>query len=204
MIPYRIDYTAKTCFDIGNDSRYLTVVTGKIIDTQNSAVAGSISAFKVNAWQMRSVGIDPVEALGAHESTANYCHLFVNGHLDMKLQAIAGLPGTDNILILDRLYVYPNYRGHMLGLAAMANTISVWAPREEISLLKAFPLQFMNNISPADRHKYKGLETDPEKATRALIKYYAQLGFRQVGQTRFMVMRQIYETNLCVRLCGRQ
>jgi GNAT superfamily N-acetyltransferase len=204
MIPYRIDYTAKACFDVGNDGRYLTAVAGKIVDTRKGAVAGSITAFKVNTCQMRSVGIDPVTALSLEESTENYCHLFVNGHLDMKLQATAGLPGTDNILILDQLYVYPNYRGHMLGLAAMANTVSVWAPREEISLLKAFPLQFMYNISPADRHKYKGLETDPEKATRALIKYYAQLGFRQVGQTRFMVMRQIYETNLCVRLCGRQ
>ena len=131
------------------------------------------------------------------------CHLFINSQLDMELQATAGLPGTDNVLILDRLYVYPNYRGHMLGLAAMANTISVWAPGEEISLLKAFPLQLMANLSPADRHKYNGLETDPEKATRALIKYYAQLGFRQVGQTRLMVMRQVHETKLFARLCAR-
>jgi len=203
MIPYRIDYTAEACFDVGNDGRYLTAVAGKIVDTRKGAVAGSITAFKVNTCQMRSVGIDPVTALSLEESTENYCHLFINSQLDMELQATAGLPGTDNVLILDRLYVYPNYRGHMLGLAAMANTISVWAPGEEISLLKAFPLQLMANIAPSERHKYKGLETDPEKATRALIKYYAQLGFRQVGQTRLMVMRQVHETKLFARLCAR-
>ena len=72
MIPYRIDYTAKACFDVGNDGRYLTAVAGKIVDTRKGAVAGSITAFKVNTCQMRSVGIDPVTALSLEESTENY------------------------------------------------------------------------------------------------------------------------------------
>jgi GNAT superfamily N-acetyltransferase len=200
MIPNRVAFSARALFDGKSPTKHLITIGGKIFDGRDKAMAGEIVAYRVNASAMRACGDNPAAALGAGDATATYCHFYRDGRLSETVQLTAAMPGQDNLLIIDHLYVFPNYRGHDLGLVAIANTISVWADNA-IALLKAFPLQLATDTPPQDRYKYQGFEKDPQTAFKKLMAHYRRLGFAQVEDMKYMALGPCLHTKLFNRFC---
>ncbi len=93
-----------------------------------------------------------------------------------------------NLLILDRLEILPRYRGHGYGLQALISMMHWFQAGAGMVAMKPFPLQ--SECRRDGKHDDLELDKFPAHYTQArtkLRRYYAQLGFKLVPKTEFMV-----------------
>jgi GNAT superfamily N-acetyltransferase len=98
-----------------------------------------------------------------------------------------------NLLILDRLEIFPNFRGRGYGLEALQCLIQRFRMGVGLIVMKPFPLQF-EDPEPEELAS-RGLDGFVGSAafcTRKLKRYYAQLGFKRIPRTPFMALPTIY------------
>lgn len=200
MIPYHIDFQVEKRFDQHSPNRFLLRIDGKIFSALDNIRAGNIVCYKLLAQAMNGQTDDPVMALAGNDDTEPFLQLYEGQRLKEQIKIIAGMDQIEDLFIIAHLYIFPNYRRHQIGLAAIANSVRLWADNA-ICVLKAFPLQLMVNIPPGERSKYRGLEKDPDKAFQSLRKYYRKLGFKQLDDTKCMVLGQAMRTKLFDQLC---
>ncbi len=102
------------------------------------------------------------------------------GNLDLSPQGL-------EILIVDRIYLEPAYRGNGLGKYALQRILDYFATRCELALLKSFPLQFESNYtegrSSFDLVDFK--RSEPVSA-KALVAFYEKCGFQKLGEDGYM------------------
>jgi GNAT superfamily N-acetyltransferase len=108
----------------------------------------------------------------------------------------AGPPVTENVLVIDRLVIYPEYRGGDVGLQVMRELIRHFRSAVGLVVIKPYPLQFEADGGPSfeplagrerkdwDLAQFKGRRTS---STARLKRHYALLGFRHVPKTCYMV-----------------
>lgn len=98
-----------------------------------------------------------------------------------------------NLLILDRLEILPRYRGRGFGLQALKGMMHWFQAGAGMVAMKPFPLQSeASSRQPSDPPDLMELHKFPAHHTQArtkLRRYYAQLGFKLVTRTDFMVRR---------------
>lgn len=97
-----------------------------------------------------------------------------------------------NLLILDRLEIFPPHRGKSYGLKALVGLIHWLQPGAGMVAMKPFPLQFEASVRDLDPEAPDPMALKQFKGTfmsaRAkLRRHYAKLGFRLVAKTDFMV-----------------
>ena len=98
-----------------------------------------------------------------------------------------------NLLVVDKLVIYPQYRGKSLGLLALRALIHRHRSGVGLIAMNPVPLQFESKFvdeKNSDLFRRFGLDSfslPKNKATAKLKKYYGRLGFKQVPQTEFMV-----------------
>jgi len=98
-----------------------------------------------------------------------------------------------NLLILDRLIVYPKYRGHGVGLLALRALIHRLRVGVGLIAMKPYPLQYEakflceSNADERKRMELANFQLPQPKATAKLRKYYGRLGFKMVPRTEYMV-----------------
>src|SRR6185437_7168848 len=80
------------------------------------------------------------------------------------------------ILLLTRMEIKPEYRGHGAGLVAIRALIDVFGRGCGLVVCKPFPLQYKDEVAEADRKEF-------EKALEKLRKYWSRLGFQRVAET---------------------
>lgn len=118
------------------------------------------------------------------------------GNLKDRVERIAF--GNDfamsaNVLIFDRLVIYPAHRGHGVGLLALRALMHHFRSFAGLMVMKPYPLQFEGSTHKElvglgrehwalDSYKLK-----QAGATAKLRRHYACLGFAQVPRTDFMV-----------------
>lgn len=94
-------------------------------------------------------------------------------------------PWSLNVLLLNRLEIWPPYRGKGYGLQALVRMIQRFRIGGGLLVMKPFPLQFEGNMGAADDAAAE------ERAFRAargkLCRYYRRLGFESVRETPYMV-----------------
>ena len=93
-----------------------------------------------------------------------------------------------NLLILDRLTIYPQFRNHDIGLEVITALIKRLKMGIGLIALKPYPLQF-DTDDPIERQEL-GLDNfvmSQRGATLKLRKYYGRLGFMRVPKTPYMV-----------------
>ena len=104
---------------------------------------------------------------------------------------------NSNILIIDRIEVLPNYRGHGLAKTIIDDAINLFSPRTDVIALKAFPLQ---QECKALKHRpkkwermmnLKALEMNEAKAEQKLMAYYETRGFISINQDGIMVKSNV-------------
>jgi hypothetical protein len=111
---------------------------------------------------------------------------------------------VDDLLLLDRLTIYPIGRGQSLGLAVLHQVIEDWARGCSLVVIKPYPLQFVASDKRSDDWNQLALDAFPsEKKTAfgALRNYYQRLGFRRVGRSDFYA-RSTAEPLPSIKDCG--
>lgn len=108
---------------------------------------------------------------------------------------------TYNVLLLDRLVIYPEHRGHGLGLIALRALMQEFRSFVSLIVMKPYPLQFESEEGPTHepldglgREHWK-LDAFPRRetvATAKLRKYYSKLGFVRVPKTPYMVRAAVF------------
>ena len=95
-----------------------------------------------------------------------------------------------NVLLLTLIELEPPHRSKKLGLRATASLIEQLRHFCGLVMCNPFPVQFGPiGENPQWRLRYaSGLEGDEASATAKLKNYWKQLGFKEIGQTGFMIL----------------
>lgn len=128
--------------------------------------------------------------------TAGYLELYKPGWGEFTDAAMKAAQADwlyePNLLILDRLEILPRYRGYGFGLQALIGMMHWFQAGAGLVAMKPFPLQSESSYSRKDKPDPMELDKFPAHHTQArtkLRRYYAQLGFKLVTRTDFMVRR---------------
>ena len=94
------------------------------------------------------------------------------------------IDGSD-LLIIDCVEVYPQFRGRGIGLQAVDRTIDIFGPGCGLVVCKPWPLQFTPAFA-TNRPKLRRLQVpniSEQEAVEKLRSYWSRSGFWPVGQT---------------------
>lgn len=86
-----------------------------------------------------------------------------------------------NILYIDHLELFEEYRGKGFGLRALDGILRAESVSFGLAVLKAYPLQY-------DEELLKECPKEFRRDTRKLMKHYERLGFRAIPRTPYMLL----------------
>lgn len=192
---------------IGDDepSRFIHQLDGRIElyvdhDTKRLAI-GNFSALVVDVESAINERVHPFDVFDSHSTTAPYYRpLFLErswSGADFRTSVLKAVYGEDepwrpNVLILDRVTVFPEHRGNGAGLLAIRGLIERFRMGVGLIVMTPFPLQFEaepHSQEDLDERSRLGLDKfgiGYDKAMAKLRGYYATLGFRTIPRTRLM------------------
>ena len=204
-IPYLVFHVESSQFLLLADDPgdYIYTIDGRIAemgDDESDILVGKFRLFYVDIASAINTGyIDVFDIFDAHsDSTADYYESLIDpGTADFsenlrKLleDEIFGL----SILIIDRLELLPNYRGHNLGLIIMRRLIERFSAGAGVVAIKPFPLQFEHSIPAEDKYGWheqmqlSGFRETERDSIRKLQNHYSKLGFVAMPGTPHMFL----------------
>ena len=159
---------------------------------------GTFKVIYINITGAMNQGLPPFDVFDTHQATCDYLALYdENYNYSQKVINLASIDEfqfNPNLLILDRLVIYPKYRGNNLGLQALSTLILRFKAGAGLIAIKPFPLQMeshfqaIENAAARLRLKLDDFPTNQRTATNKLRTYYAKLGFKHVPKTDYMVL----------------
>jgi GNAT superfamily N-acetyltransferase len=160
-----------------------------VLDTEEGAYrVGWVKYYVVRVFDMLGSGSNPAWELdGESGDTADYYEFFNEG-LDGWSDEVLGVwPEAEfgELVILDRLVVYPPFRGNEIGLLCLG-TLTRLVGEARLFVMRPMPLQYIEayakdgDVAKAAGHKAADL--------RKLMVYYAEAGFREVPGTGRMAL----------------
>lgn len=177
-------------------------------------VSGNVSVFDTSgreacvlgSFVLRQIDVDGAiteresvfDVFDQTQSTMDYFELYEGNGYTLKSRVLKALGCEDyfglpsGLLIIDRLELRPEYRGHGYGLAAMKSLIMRFRMGAAVVAIKPFPLQFEGKVvdGPEELSR-RGLEAygrDEARCTRRLVTHYGRLGFKRIRGTPFMCL----------------
>lgn len=182
-------------------SRFIFETDGKLLLTDEDDEQVEIGLFSVKYVDVTGAMTERESIFDVFDSDSTCIQYFealygVDEDIKPKVAQLAtgdSFLYTSNLLILDRLNIYREYRGSGLGLVALRALIHRFRAGAGLIALKAFPLQFEGNRSPESkgcdevRLGYDQFNLPMVKASSKLRDYYSQVGFLRVARTQFMV-----------------
>ena len=100
-----------------------------------------------------------------------------------------GLDITENMLVIDRIEIAPEYRGMNIGMLALCRAIQQFRFGASIAVIKPFPLQYEGKQpNENETKKYKNYKSECNRAIRKLEKHYGKIGFKKVEGTQLMTL----------------
>jgi len=195
-----LKFAPETFFDENTEpDRFVYQYKGKVIDCGNDEErkAGKFSARVVDVRGAMFDGYDIFDVFDT-DGAAMSCYesLFEHDTEDFnektRLVAFGGdYPWNPNILILDRLVIYPEFRGKGIGLRTIRALVHRLRQGVGLVALKPYPLQFEAGAVESTGYRKKGLHLfniSEAEAHRKLVEHYALLGFHEVPDTDYMVL----------------
>jgi len=186
-------------------SRFIHQLDGRIellLDDDAKRLAiGKFSALVVDVESAINERVHPFDVFDSHRATAPYYRpLFLERSwtgADFRTPVVKAVYGEDepwrpNLLILDRVTVFPEHRGNGVGLLAIRGLIERFRMGVGLVVMIPFPLQFeADPVTPVDFEERSRLGLDQfnmgyDRALAKLRSYYATLGFRTIPRTRLM------------------
>lgn len=186
-------------------SRFIHQMLGRIElcldDDSRRLTVGNFSALVVDVESAINERVHPFEVFDSNSITAPYYRpLFLErswSGADFRTPVVKAIYGEDepwrpNLLILDRVTVFPEHRGHGVGLLAIRGLIERFRMGVGLIVMTPFPLQFEaepNTTEGRSERARLGLDqfgVGYDRALANLRSYYATLGFRTIPRTRLM------------------
>lgn len=163
-------------------------------------VIGTIKGFVADLESASLEGVSIMDVFDTEQTTMDYFEALYSGDDDWDsfLPAVIRAAGCDewvarNLLILDRLEIEPQYRGHRFSLDAMQMFIERFRMGVGLVALKPFPLQFessyrgVKNKIKRETDGLDGFSCTNAQGISKLTKLYGTLGFKRVPKTGYMV-----------------
>jgi len=194
---------SERCFAQNTDpSRFLFRISGQIVLTDEKDAESEAGTFAATLIDVRGAVIEGESVFDVFDSDSVYIGyfeaLYDYDEDDFKPYVTQIVCEDDclpypNLLVIDKLVIYPQYRGKGLGLLALKALIHRHRSGVGLIAMNPVPLQFESKFvdeKNSDLFSRFGLDAyslPKNKATAKLRKYYGRLGFKQVPQTEFMV-----------------
>ena len=186
-------------------SRFIHQLNGRVqiffLGGTRKLDVGTFSVLVVDLETAINEGEEPFHVFDSDSKTAPYYGpLYLQrswSGADFRASVTRAVCGDEslwrpNLLILERLAVYPEHRGQGVGLLAIRGLIERFRMGIGLIVMKPFPLQFESEpTSPKDVETRRRLGLDGfrmgyKPALAKLRSYYATLGFRCIPRTSLM------------------
>lgn len=146
------------------------------VDEDEDIPAGKILGVRLAVGDVLARGLSLLDVCDSHSAELlDYYETFLDeeeGFLeDLNLEMPYG-----DLLIIHKIEVNPQFRGHQLGLLALLRTIKTFGEGCAMVAIKPFPLQFENKVTDKNQSKF-------EAAQKKLRRYWAKLGFVRFEET---------------------
>lgn len=142
----------------------------------------------------------PFDIMDLHSETTLDCYHILFDETTEKLKSIISkklsienIPiFNPNILIIDRIEILPEYRGHNLTLSILKQSLTIFSNKTFVTILKSFPLQLEPLNSSKDNKWTKQMSLSSfnlkeQLAKEKLMNYYKSLGFQQIDNTDYLL-----------------
>jgi GNAT superfamily N-acetyltransferase len=167
-------------------------ISGSILATEQTgfragddsvAEIGIVKAFLIQIREARREGLQASAVLNAKLSaTSEYSQLFKK--LEWRKRVSRKFePRSADLLILDRMELKPEYRGHGFGLLAARCMIEMFGSRCGLVACKPYPLQFEGSNRWRPPARVSGGTKALRRARKKLRRYWARVGFQRVPRT---------------------
>ncbi len=168
-------------------------------DSDSRERVGKFRAYVVDVGRTIDESEHVYDVLSAHSSHleeyyepifGNEAPEFANQVMELFDDSIFG----NNLLIIDRLEILPQYRGKCFGLVILRHMIVRFSSGVGLVAIKPFPLQFESGGSSEKEQKWRDLlllnrlPKNEDVATKNLYQYYSKLGFTGLHGTSMMVL----------------
>jgi GNAT superfamily N-acetyltransferase len=149
----------------------------------SDAEIGIVKAFLIQIREARREGLQASAVLNAKSfATSEYSQLFKK--LEWRKRVSRKFePRSADLLILDRIELKPEYRGHGFGLLAARCVIEMFGSRCGLVACKPYPLQFEGSNRWRPPARVWGATRAMRRARKKLRQYWARLGFQRVPRT---------------------
>lgn len=182
---------------VDEPSDFIHEIEGKVLLVAEPAeLTRQVGEFKcliIDADGASIHGIHPFDLYDTTQATMNLYDalLTTDGPTARVLRALGQDYGlwSHNLLVLDRLVIFPEFRGGKAGLRVLAMLMQRYQRGSQIVAMKPFPLQFEGGMEAdeAARCGLKQFSCTMDYARRRLQRYYGELGFTKVTGTPYMV-----------------
>ena len=178
-------------------SRFLFETTGRVVSEEwerEPRLIGKFRTYIVDAESAVDEGVSIFDLFDDDALTMEYFEVLYAGVGGRYRNQIVSLFDElevfwrPNLLILDRLTIYPEFRNRDIGLEVITGLIKRLKSGIGLIAIKPYPLQF-DTDDPIERHDL-GLDNfamSKRDATLKLREYYGRLGFVRVPKTPYMV-----------------
>ena len=175
--------------------------TLELMDIDNNDKKTTIGTFEVALADLEGAMNERESFFDVMDTTSTACDYYgvlFDENDDFKPSVRKAVVGGDyihspNLLMLDRLVIYPTHRGNGYGLLALQALVQRFRIGMGVVAMKPYPLQY--EVKPRDEAKiveraalqFDTFKGDKAQATRKLKNYYAKLGFKNLPRTEYMV-----------------
>jgi len=187
----------EAALEYNDPSHYKYVTEGMVVgidETDQTVEVGRFRLSHIDVWAAINAGTSVFDIFDCAQETFDYYSaIFDIETEDPSAELIHLFKGEvwpGNVLILDRLELLPEFRGHNLGLIVMRRLIERFGAGTSITAIKPFPLQQeytdVQTNEWRQKMKFDQLDKNLSRATAKLKRHYAKLGFKFMKGTPFM------------------
>lgn len=180
-------YTFSSETGLVDENRYITKyyidILGNNLKEEEPVLIGKSEVHLFLLDLALNSGYDLFDLLDTSDAAIDLCGIVYDSETECLKASIEDMmfeSGTNNILYLSRLEIFPEYRGFSFGEKVIKDTVNRFSGCCGLVVFKAFPLQLETKDIWKAKMKYNELEQDEDKAKKSLYKYYKSLGFDNI------------------------
>lgn len=189
----------ETELEDSDPSHYMYVTNGKVVGIDEAGQAAQVGRFRLSYIDVSAAinaGASVFDTFDCTQETCDYYPAIFDMETEAPSPELTRLFKGDiwpgNVLILDRLEILPEFRGHNLGLLVMRRMIERFGAGVSVVAIKPFPLQHECGRDEEGGWRQKmrldDFDKDFRRAVAKLRRYYGKLGFKFMKGTPFMFL----------------
>jgi hypothetical protein len=197
MIEVRYHFNSSSWTDYEPDdyvtSFVSTIVTDDCGNMERRIQTGEMKGYLVHVNYARERHESLFHIFSDHSAdfSSHFRRIFDRRSNDFKEGLLAFPPINEDVLLIDDLIIYPEYRGNNLGLRTIMNAMKTFGMSCGIVLCQALPLQYHESKDIKDFKKRIGtnlLFVDRKTSIAKIVKHLQRIGFTRIpGTTLCMI-----------------